>query len=100
VYTYWPSEGGNADYLTDIPIRAYTEPDVRWWMQNRRKDYYAMNAVDLAGLVNYLNILGNARAELVVTHNKGYRPDGSRHPHSWSIVDNAELIRLFLTFSG
>lgn len=98
VYCYWPEEGCNATYLKDIAIRAYTEPDVKWWMKTRRKDYYAMNAVDLAGMINYLHILGNDNAELIITHNKGYHPDGSRHPHSWSIVENKELVEWFLSF--
>lgn len=98
VYCYWPEEGCNTEYLRNIAIRAYTEPDVLWWMKTRRKDFYAMNAVDLAGMVNYLNLLGNDRAELIITHDKGYHPDGTRHPHSWSIVDDKELIEWFLKF--
>ena len=96
VYCYRPEEGCNTDYLKDIAVRAYTEPDVKWWMKTRGKDYYAMNAVDLAGMINYLNIIGNDKAELVITNDKGYHPDGTRHPHSWSIVDNKELVEWFL----
>lgn len=40
------------------------------------------------GLVNELRLLGNDRAQLVVTSGKGYREPGHRrHPHSWSIAD-------------
>ena len=40
-----------------------------------------------------LNQLGNLKANLILTQNKGFRkPDNNRHPHSWSIVDNDELI--------
>ena len=55
-----------------------------------------MNAVDLAALVNQLKILGSKKAELVTTIGKGFREDGSRHPHSWSIVDENELIEWFI----
>ena len=55
-----------------------------------------MNAIDLAALVNELRILGNERAELIVTRARGKLPDGTRHPHSWSIVDEKELIDWFL----
>ncbi|MCB0569133.1 MAG: hypothetical protein KDC66_05195 [Phaeodactylibacter sp.] len=82
--------------LKNVAVRAYTEPDVQWWMANRRKDYYGINALDAAGLANELHLLGNAEAELITTLDKGYRPDGSRHPHSWSIVDNGELVEWFL----
>lgn len=98
VYCYTADQGGNVKLLKDIPVRAYTEPDVLWWMETRRKDYYAMNAIDLAAMINELNILGNENAELIVTYDKGYHPDGTRHPHSWSIVDNEDLIHWFLSF--
>lgn len=55
-----------------------------------------MNAIDLAALINELKILDNRRAELIITHDKGYLPDGTRHPHSWSIVDEKELIDWFV----
>ena len=91
-FCYEVENGGQAAILKDTPFRAYTEPDVQWWMDNRGNDFYSMNAVDAAAVVNQLNILGNKNAELILTENKGYRPDGTRHPHSWSIVDNGELV--------
>ncbi len=98
VYCYTADNGGNVSLLKNIPVRAYTEPDVLWWMETRRKDYYAMNAIDLAAMINELNILGNENAELIITYNKGFQPDGTRHPHSWSIVDSKDLVNWFLTF--
>ena len=95
-YSYIADDGGNAKYYSNIAIRTYTEPDVNWWITNRGKDYYGMNSVDKAGLINQLRILGNDNAELIITDDKGYRPDGSRHPHSWSIVDEKELVDWFL----
>lgn len=84
-------DGGNAKLLATTPIRLYTEPDVQWWIENRNLDYHGMNAVDHAALINLLLMGGNTRAELVTTTGKGYRPNGARHPHSWSIVDEADL---------
>jgi len=89
-------DGGNALLLARTPIRLYTEPDVHWWMEERNLDYHAMNAVDHAALINLLRVAGNDRAELITTTGKGYRPNGRRHPHSWSIVDEAELERWLL----
>jgi hypothetical protein len=82
--------------LKGIAIRAYTEPDVNWWIETRRKDYYSMNSIDLAALINELKIFGNENSELIITNNKGYMPDGNRHPHSWSIVDEKEMVDWFL----
>jgi hypothetical protein len=95
-YTYGAGDGGNAVYLRDVPVRAYHEPDVDWWIENRRKSYYGMNSLDLAGLINRLRLLGNDRAELVTSHGSrtGYEEGAS--PHTWSIVDDAELVEWFL----
>jgi hypothetical protein len=99
-YSYSAEKGGvNINAFKDIYIRAYTEPDVNWWMETRRKDYYSMNSVDLAALVNELNILGNDNAKLIITHDKGYSEDGTRHPHNWSIVDEKELIDWFVSIA-
>ena len=94
----YDGENKKLSLLKDIPIRAYSEPDVKWWMKTRRKDYYEMNVIDLAAFIDELNKLGNDKAELILTQNKGYLPDGTRHPHSWSIVDNEELVKWFKSF--
>jgi pimeloyl-ACP methyl ester carboxylesterase len=83
--------GGQAALLRDVAVRLYTEPDVAWWMANRQLDYYSMNAVDAAALVTLLQLMGNKEAELITTHGRGFRPDGARHPHSWSIIDEDDL---------
>jgi hypothetical protein len=95
-FVYSAKDGGNAIHLRDVPVRAYHEPDVNWWIENRRKSYYSMNSLDLAALVNQLRILGNDRAELVSTQNRrqGYSEGAS--PHTWSIVDNEQLVEWFL----
>ncbi len=84
-------DGGRARALAHVAVRAYTEPDVQWWLTERNVDYYGMNALDAASLVRHLRLLGNADAALVTTTGRGVRPDGRRHPHSWSIVDEADL---------
>src|SRR4051812_30726881 len=90
-FTAFAEGGGQARLLSHLPARLYTEPDVQWWMANRKVDYYNMNALDAAGLILELQLLGNRQAELITTQGLGFRPDGSRHPHSWSIVDEAQL---------
>jgi hypothetical protein len=93
-------DGGNARLLSATALRLYTEPDVQWWMEERNLDYYGMNAVDHAAMINLLRIAGNPRAELVATTGRGRRPDGRRHPHSWSIVDEEELARWLVGMLG
>jgi hypothetical protein len=60
-------------------------------MTNRNGDYYGLNTLDAASLVMHLRRLGNNKAELIVTTGRGYRADGTRHPHSWSIVNQPEF---------
>lgn len=85
------ARGGQARHLTNVAVRAYTEPDIAWWMENRGGDYMGLNALDAAALVRVLRAQGNADASLVVTSGRGFRGDGTRHPHSWSIVDQPDL---------
>lgn len=77
----------------NIPLRIYTEPDIEWWLKERNFDFSNINAPECSAMINELNRLGNNRATLIVTNNLGYRkPYNNRHPHSWSIVDNDELL--------
>ena len=77
--------------LKNLPIRLYTEPDVVWMIDNIGRDYYTMNAADQAALVLQLRVLGNRKAELITTTGRGFRPPGTRNPHSWTIVDEPDL---------
>lgn len=83
--------------LINMPLRIYTEPDINWWLKERSADFTSMNSTECSAMINELNRLGNQNAILITTQNKGYRkPDNRRHPHSWSIVDNDELIKWLL----
>ncbi len=92
IFSYSQKDGGNAKYLIHTPILLYTEPDVIWQMQNRHRDFYDMNCVDISAMINLLQLKGNKDAQLVVTHDKGRRLDGTRHPHAWSIMDSQQCL--------
>ena len=92
-YSYSENDGGNAKYLTDIPIRIYNDVDINWWLENRNTDLYGMNALDQSAMINFLNRAGNKKAEFINSYGKGYRLDGTRHPHSWSIVETDGFIK-------
>ncbi len=78
-------------------MRIYTEPDINGWLKERVADLTSMNVAECSAMINDLNGLGNQNAALITTKNKGYRkPDNYRHPHSWSIVENNELIKWLL----
>ena len=97
-YSFSDTKQTAIKYLINTPIRFYTEPDISWWLKERGGDYSGMNALDGSCMINELNRLGNSNAFLITTQNKGFRkPDNRRHPHSWSIVDNNELIKWLLS---
>jgi hypothetical protein len=97
-FVYVAEDGGNAEHLRNIPTRAYHGPDVNWWIENRRKDYYSMNSIDMAALINQLKLLNNEKAELISTHQKREEFNEGSSPHTDTNVDYAELIDWFLSF--
>lgn len=96
MYSRSEINGGNAKYLMHVPVRLYCDPDIEWNLRERNRDYYDMNAADESAMINFLNLIGNKDAEFISALGKGYRLDGTRHPHSWSIVDPDDCIRWIL----
>ena len=86
-------DGGNAKLLRETPVRVYIEPAVKWRLENWNREAYCFNLVDSTALINVLKLLGNKDAELITTVEKGFRPGAIRNPHSWSIVDEVDLVR-------
>ena len=83
----------NLKHLKNLKIRFYTEPDVQWWQENRKNDYEDLNAYYLKELSHKLKTeWGNENIQLIETDKQGYRANGERHPHSWSIVDKDDLL--------
>lgn len=79
--------------LVNTPIRIIAEPDIQWWLANRGYDYSYINIADHAAMINELRRLGNTKAVLITTADKGYRKQSkSKHPHSLSIADPAETV--------
>jgi hypothetical protein len=92
-YSFSDTSQTSIKKIVDMPLRIYSEPDIDWWLKERGLDFTSMNVTDCSAMINELNRLGNNNATLIIAHNKGFRkPDNRRHPHSWSIVDNEELI--------
>lgn len=99
-YSYSDTTQTAVKKFGNIPLRIYAEADLNWWLRERNADLRSMNVTDGSALINELNRLGNYRAELILTENKGYRePNHQRHPHSWSIMDNSDLVEWLITFS-
>jgi pimeloyl-ACP methyl ester carboxylesterase len=97
-YSHSQGDGGNAKFLKNTPLRIYDDVDPNWWMANRNVDMYDLNALDQSAMVLLLNQLGNKQAEFINPFGKGYRIEGNRHPHSWSIVDPGDTINWILKY--
>ena len=67
--------------------------DVNWYIQNRRRSIYQTNMLNASELINRLVIMGDKNAEFVASKTTGRRSDGQRHPNSWNIVDEIDLIQ-------
>ncbi|WP_405400043.1 hypothetical protein [Maribacter sp. Asnod2-G09] len=94
-YAAYTSETKNIDNLKGLKktkIRLYTEPDTLWWKKNRMADYDQLNSYYIKSLSEDLKEAGFNKVKYIPTQNKGYRANGERHPHSWSIIDRVELI--------
>jgi len=83
---------GNEIYLRTVAYRTYHDVDVEWWLKNRKQSIYESNMLDASELVNRLQLLGNTQAEFVASKTHGRRSNGQMHPHSWSIVDEIDLV--------
>lgn len=92
-YSYSDTTQRAIKALIKTPIMIISEPDIQWWLSQRGYDYSYINITDQAAMINELQRLGNHKAILVTTHDKGFREPGHiRHPHSWSIADPVQLV--------
>lgn len=86
-YTLWLPESGRIQGMV-----VFTHPR----RDTSNSDFLIDYALDLAAFINDLKIVDHPTATLIITEDRGYLPDGQRHPHSWNIVDKKELIDWFL----
>lgn len=96
VFTFSTNNISNVDQLQNTKIRMYTEPNTLWWKENRMMDYEELNAFYINELYSSLSDQDFKAVEQIQTQNKGYKANGERHPHSWSIVDKENLVNWML----
>lgn len=80
-------QGGNAIFLKNIPVMLFHEVDLEWLKEERCRNYEDCNAFVGSKFIHFLQKQGNKNTFLMQTEGLGYRADGRRHPHSWSIAD-------------
>ena len=79
--------GENEKFLKNTAVRVYHDVDIAWRLINRNQTVRESNYLVTSELINRLLLMGNKKAEFMQSYQTGYRSDGRRHPHSWSIVD-------------
>ncbi|MEM6726151.1 MAG: hypothetical protein AAF598_19060, partial [Bacteroidota bacterium] len=79
--------GNNDQFLMDVPIRVYHDVDIMWRITERGQPARYQNYIPNAELINRLLLAGHPDARLVQSYQTGYRANGDRHPHSWSVID-------------
>jgi len=87
IYSFGVKNGGNALYFKNMPILMFSDLDTDWLINERHRDIYDWNGIDIVAFINQLKLLGNNNANVIISQGKGFRLDGSKHPHSWSIMD-------------
>ncbi len=95
VFTFDTKNFNNLKDLENTKLRFYTEPDKIWWKEYMGADYEQLNAFHIKRLSEFLTA-NNFDMEYIPTQNKGFRANGDRHPHSWSIVDKEDLLQWML----
>lgn len=88
----------NISNLKDVDIRLYSEPDTLWWKENRMAEYKDMNAYYIEQLaIDLGKLYGEDQVKFIKSEDRGYRANGDRHPHSWAIIEEKDLINWILS---
>jgi hypothetical protein len=97
-YSFSDTNQTNIKTLVNCPIMLISEPDIIWQMEERNRSMYDLNTLDCSLAINSLRLLGNNKAQLVLTMGKGYRKlTGKRNPHSWSILDSEQTFKWLIS---
>ena len=92
VYSFLDPESSHADKLLHCSVLLIHEPDLDWWSIERGASYFDINSFDLSGLYTYLLEKGHPDIQIISTSGKGFDRNGDRNCHSWTIVDEKNLI--------
>lgn len=95
-FTFKTLNISNLQNLKNTKIRLYTEPDIEWWKNYNGNEFRDLNAFSIQQMAKELKKQYFQNIEVIYTKNKGYRANGKKHPHSWSIVDKENLITWML----
>jgi hypothetical protein len=92
-YSASATDGGNAKFLKNIPVRLYCEPDLDFVRNTYCADLQLadINAFDLESLNHFLLKIGKSNSEYIATKGKGF--------HTWNIIEPADFVDWALKIS-
>lgn len=86
----------NIEYLKNVKIRFYCEPDLEWYLINKNRTYEELNAFHLEKAYSSLLKSGAEKAEFIKTSNRGIDEKGNKKPHSWNLIERESLLKWML----
>lgn len=92
-YSFGAPKGGNTQFLNDVGILMFSDLNTDFLINQRRRDLYDWNGIDIVSFVNQLKINGNPNASVIISQNQGKRMDGTANPHSWSILQDDVVMK-------
>lgn len=72
-------------------VKIYTEPALEWNKKYRGRNFEELNAFQLKQMAKAL-LENGVEVDYYQTENQGYRSNGDRHPHSWSVLEEEEIV--------
>ncbi len=88
-YSFWDDINEQAIFYNKIPIKAYTEPGVEWWLESKNKNLYDTNLPDMAGFIQSIKNAGNTKASLIVYNYR--RPTEHGPAYTFALANKSEL---------
>ncbi|MEO1032716.1 MAG: hypothetical protein AAFX55_14990 [Bacteroidota bacterium] len=91
-YSYFDEANENIKLYTNYVVRAYIEPAIKYWLEERLKTLYENNSPDMVGLLAELELAGNQHTELIVLQPED-NPSPKKTPDTtWDAINKDELM--------
>lgn len=97
-YSYFDVQQKKPKFFSDIPVRAYTYADLKYWFSASGKGVLDSNYPDMSGFINEQKLAGNKRAELSVIYEacekmgKEVSKNHRAQTDTWSLIDKTDLM--------
>ena len=92
-YSYTDPTNRNIKFYTDLGIRAYIEPAIKYKLTKQLRTLYENNATDMVGFLAEQELAGNTNTELIVLQPED-NPSSNRNTQStWDALDKKELMQ-------